>query len=179
MFFDVPVQETAVAISPDVWNMVTAIATGIQAIVVIIAAIFAFYQVREANRARRDAVALALIERLNDVEAAQRRRRVYSLKPKQVLCPSEQQLSDMGQVANEFHALGFLLKQGVVDERTVLGLYYGAATRGWAVLSPWIMKQRAKRGTLYAEYFEYLKDRAAIYIKEDRPGESPQVWRKR
>lgn len=79
MFFEVPVQETAVAVSPDVWNMVTAIATGIQAIVVIIAAVFAFYQVREANRARRDAVALALIERLNDVEAAQRRRRVYSL----------------------------------------------------------------------------------------------------
>lgn len=174
-----PTPESPTAATSLTWEAVTAIATVAQAIVVIVAAIFAYYQVREANRTRRDAVALALIERLNDAEAGRRRRRIYAMSAKQVLRPSERELADMSQVANEFHALGFLLKRGVVDEATVLGLHYGAVTRAWSVLSPWIMEQRKRRGTLYAEYFEHLKDRAALYIAKERPAETPRAWRRR
>lgn len=160
------------------WSPVIGAAAGaVQAIVVIVAAVYAYRQVRESRNARRADVTLQLLERLNDERVTLRKRRMYQVVAKRIDHPRDRDERLLSQIANEYHAIGYVLKLGLIDSEVILGIHYGSVCRAWRVMQPWIMKQREARGTLYAEYFEYLRDEAKEYMRQKRPREyATQKW---
>lgn len=160
------------------WSPVIGAAAGaVQALVVVVAAVYAYRQVRESRDTRRADITLKLLERLNDEKSTMRRRRMFQVVAKRIRRPRERDERLLSQVANEYHAIGYVLKLGLIDRHVILGLHYAAVCRAWRVMEPWILEQRRVRGTLYAEYFEYLRNEAKEYMRESRPLEyEAQVW---
>jgi hypothetical protein len=147
--------------------VVGAAAAAVQGIAVVIALIYAFRQIRESTHSRRATIALYLLDRLSDQDRMLRRRRLYRKIARRIEQPSEKDERLLSQISNEYEAIGFIVSQGLVDEGLVLALHYGSVTRAWNVMKPWIVTQRKNRGTVYARFFENLKDRAEAYISRN------------
>jgi len=156
---------------PLVTDWLGSISTLVQAIVVIIAAVYALIQIREARSARRATVALHLFDQLNLEAAITRRRRLYAKFARRMsrLSPSEDR--EIGRIANEFTQLGFLVREGLVDERLAITLYYGAILRCGEILMPWVRQQRrAREDEFYADDFEDLYLRTLEFKRKYRSG---------
>jgi hypothetical protein len=160
------------------WSpVIEAAAQTVQAVVVVVAAVYAYGQVRESRATRRADITLQLLARLNDQSVTLRKRRLYRVVAKRINRPRESDKRLLSQIANEYHAIGYVLKLGLIDREVILGIHYAAVCRAWKAMEPWVMSQRAERGTLYGEYFEYLRDEAKEYMRLTRPDEyASQTW---
>lgn len=158
-------------------SLIGVIAGCIQTVIMAVAAVFALRQLKQAETTRRSQIGFHFVNRLNDVAARKRRYEVYGKickkKPTRLSTKDEETL---GLVANEFHSLGYMVSCGLVDKDLVLGLYYGTVARLWRAMLPWIEIQRNKRGTRYAEYFEYLAVLSEEYIQLSRPAETVRLF---
>lgn len=148
-----------------------------QTIIMTLATIYALKQLKESETTRRSQIGFYFVSRLNDATARKRRYEVYGrICRKKITKLSKKDEEILGLVANEFHSLGYMVNCELVDKDLVLGLYYGTVARLWKAMVPWITIQREKRGTKYAEYFEYLAILSEEYIELKRPTESPQLF---
>jgi hypothetical protein len=146
----------------------------VQAIVVVVAAVYALIQLREARNSRRASIALHLIESLNIDDAIKRRHKLYKSIAKRI--PNTRPKDDLilGRISNEFSSIGFLLKHKLIDGPLVITLYFAATIRCWELMAPWVEKQRfARSDAYYAEGFEYLYHATLDYQRLYRP--EPQV----
>lgn len=160
----------------DAAQIVAGASAAIQAVVVIAAAAFAVRQVREASRSRGAAATMQLWSSLHTEAASERRRILYEdISPKYPEI-SDEQRQMLHRIVNDFHFIGYLVRSGLVEFELLAGLYYGTVIRCWDAAKPYIMDQREKRGTLFAEYFEYFYLRCLQYMNEQRPDERVRTW---
>lgn len=158
------------------WTDVTqAVATSIQTAIVLAAAIYAYTQVVEARRSRNASAALYLADRLNDFDAAKRRRILFRDIYPRIASPTREDEIVLGQIANEYHSLGYLVGRGLIDKDMVLALQHAPVIRAWKAMEPWIMKQRVVRGSNYGDYFEELYNLCLQYVARSRPDETINV----
>ena len=150
-------------------QVIATIAVAVQAIVVVVAAIYAYRQVREAQASRRSSVALHVFEGLNQDEAIHRRYELYKSIAPRIRSTRKKDDILLGRITNDFNATGFLLKHGLIDDELVITLYYAATIRCWEIMRPWIERQRVQRGDeYYAEGFEYLYEQTVVYRSRHR-----------
>jgi Domain of unknown function (DUF4760) len=160
-------------IGNDLAQLLLVWAAGIQTFVVVAGGIFALIQLRIAAKARRNSVAVVMLDHVGNFEANTRRRYVYRQIVPRLDNPTDDDEAVLSQVANEFQVLGFLVSEKVIDPKFVLELYYGSVVRSWNAMKPWIMDRRRRQGTKYGDWFENLKDRSEKYILDNRPDEYP------
>ena len=155
----------------DAAQVVAAVATLLQTIVVIVAAIFGVHQLNESRRSRGVTAALDIFNRIHNREASQRRWRLYrEIGPAYPDITHEQELV-MQDVISDMYYLGYLVEEKLVEFRLVAGLYYGTAIRCWRACEPYIRDERARRGTKFAHYFEKFYLRCVEYMAEEHPDE--------
>lgn len=142
------------------------VAATIQALVVVVAAIYAYRQVGEAKSSRMTTAAIYLAKQVNNQDSALRRRRLFWHIAERIHDPNEEEKLILGVIANEYHSLGYLVKRDILDSETVMGLQAIAVVRAWNAMEPWIIAERAKRPN-YADHFEDLKNMATEYCRKN------------
>ena len=160
------------------WEMLSAIGTFGQFIVVIAAAAFATMQIRQLRRQNelqatipyfnyarsevyRSAARLIHMQRSDPPDE----QLAIALAAADVSDPRVQQLSAHGDFFNE---LGLLVQEGLIDGRVVLTHFYFHIGAAWAVLRPFAAKCRRTQKSHMWGSFEALAVRARTVTPSDR-----------
>jgi hypothetical protein len=151
------------ATAADTAQIVAAVAAVIQTVIVAVAAAYGLVQLSEAKRSRRMSAVMPIFERLHDAEATERRRLLY-----QEIAPafpnlSPAQESIIQEVISDFHFVGYLVEKRLIEFHLVADLYYGTVVRCWQACEPYVQRDRQRRGTRYAAYFESFYYRCLEY----------------
>lgn len=81
-------------------------------------------------------------------------------------------------VCNWFNAMGTLVKNGLVSERTFMDLFAKLISYYWRILSPAIAVMRRNRGEAQYHDFEFLAIRADEWLKQHPDGFFPNGVRR-
>jgi hypothetical protein len=159
-----------------VWASVSAISTATTLVVVIIAAIFTYAQIREASRARQLEGALAVLSHISSPELRNARRLIYShhaeieeiisRKPSwQALDIFFKQISDNQVGMETFHSylaslenVAILVLHGLAPD-DIIEMYFGRmAPHHWERLTKFIEFMRSYYGSDdFLQHFEMMK----------------------
>ena len=138
----------------DAAPIITAVAAALQTIIVAVASVYGLFQLAEARRSRRVSAVMPVFARLHSREAAERRRRLYQeIGPATGALTHDQEMV-LQEVISEFYFVGYLVDKKLLEFRLVADLYYGTVVRCWTICEKYVMRDRARRGTQYASYFE-------------------------
>lgn len=160
------------------WSHLGILAAWFQVIVILAAAGYAAFQVREMKKQRAIAISIPIFQSLGSPEAVLIRRRLYNdirTDQPETLDLDEQDL--INSIVNQLDFLGFAVEQGLIDERQVVSFYYGTVIRCWHSCGPYVRWQRALRGTQFAQFFEKLFRRCQSYVGNERNGEAIRTYR--
>jgi hypothetical protein len=160
----------------DTAQVVAAVAAVVQTIIVTLVAGYGVVQLVEARRARRVSAIMPIFERLHSPEATARRRRLYQeIGPAGDTLTPEQETVLQAVIA-DFYFVGYLVEKELVEFRLMADLYYGTVVRCWQICEPYIMRDRVRRGTYYASYFETFYRRCVDYREKHRADEVVQTF---
>jgi len=145
------------------WNTVQAVFTALMAIAIIVAAVFAVRQLREAARARHAEVLSQIHEILGDPKVVAARQTVKSLPQNfEIESLNDQQRNAVELVTRSFDRVGFYLRCKLIPEDLVLPEYPGALWH-WQKLKHYVEHQRKAEGYEARCFFEYMALRTREY----------------
>ena len=153
--------------------MVTAVCSIVQTVLLCVAAVYGFRQVREARRNRQLTAAFPLFNAINSRESVEKRRALYLEVPNDATAANTQEKLLVNDVINQLDFLGYLTRVESLELNIVLGLYYGTIIRCWHHSAPYVQEERFTRETHFAEHFEWIASRAHEY--QDRHHEFEKV----
>lgn len=161
----------------DEWSKIAQI---VEMVVVVAAAITAYFHLHDSKKTRAIGFFLPLFNELNSPTSVENRKRLYEIDSKKdvrQLTPDEQVV--INTVVNQLDFLGFLTKQGLIEQTLVLPLYYGTIIRCWEFSESYVLWQRSLRGTNFAEHFENLAEESHKYIDAYRHDEVVLTYREK
>jgi len=170
-----------VIMSTDIWNIITAISTAVQAIAVVIAILYAIAQLRESARARATEAMKQVFGVLSSPEARNERKLVYHSAGTDFGKVPDEQLQHLWNVAISFNNVGLLIKRGFIPSEVVYDIYGDAAVRCWKVLEPLLEQTRIQRGErdplpYYLKYFEELACDSERFLRRHYPNYLRQTY---
>ncbi len=158
--------------SSDFWAAVSSLATLVGAVVVSIAAVLAYLQLREMATARSLEAFSRVIDGLTTEEMSKARRYILSnnLPPPDEITPA--MYDQMHKLWVAFDNVGIMVAFKMIPERVVLEMFHSTIIRCWQKLEPYILHERRKRKTTYQVYFEDLYHRSIRYRDMHHPEEA-------
>lgn len=156
----------------DAWDIVTAVATTIQASVVGFAAIFAYRQVGQARDARLASTLVSIRNDIDSPEARENRYELFNNLPDDLASSlTRKQNKVVDRVVVEYEFIGSLVVNKLIDFGAIAGLYGPSVERSWIRVKPWIEKERALRNDeRYATNFEKLAEKCIKYNRQTDRG---------
>jgi hypothetical protein len=160
------------------WEMLSAIGTFGQFIVVIAAAAFATMQIRQLRRQNELQATIPYFNYARS-EAYQSAARLIRMQasdhPDEQLAAalaadddSDPRVEELGTHGDFFNELGLLVQEGLIDGRVVLTHFYFHIVVTWTVLHPFVaIRRRAQKSHMWGS-FEALAVRARTVTPSDR-----------
>lgn len=138
------------------WEGLAATASAVQAIVVVIAAVYAFMQVRESRRSSDLASLTHLYAQIDSDSAREDRRRLHNELPSDLTKElTADQYALLYRVVGTFNFLGDLIANNLIDFELVACSHARPISRNWQRLEPWVRQQREHEAK-FAAAFELL-----------------------
>jgi hypothetical protein len=160
------------------WEMLSAIGTFGQFIVVIAAAAFATMQIRQLRRQNELQATIPYFNYARSEayrSAARLVRMQLSDRPDEQLAialaagdDSDPRVQELGTLGDFFNELGLLVQEGLIDGRVVLTHFYIQIGLAWTVLQPFVAKRRRTQKSHMWGSFEALAVRARTVTPSDR-----------
>jgi hypothetical protein len=154
---------------------------GVASLVANIATVFAMtflgLQVRNSNRSQNLAGANYLFNLLNNAEAGERRRVIYTAYKRK---PDLGELqADALRIVVDLDQVSAMVKEGLFPKKIAFRMYSLVAIQCWKALEKFdfINKQRKKRNQpLWAQDFAWFYDQCIKYRKKKYPDENPDLY---
>ena len=151
------------------WQSLSALAYIVQPIVVAVTALYAAKQLHELVRARNISTLFSLFEMINSGKTADARRRIYNeLRFKNPGTLDRDDEAVINELINQMDFLGFATIYRLVNSKLVISFYYGTIIRCWQDCLPYVMLERERRGTSFAEFFERLYYMSQEYLEKQK-----------
>ena len=160
------------------WEMLSAIGTFGQFIVVIAAAAFATMQIRQLRRQNELQATIPYFAYARSEayrSAARLVRMQLSDRPDEQLAAAlgsgedlDPRVQELGAHGDFFNELGLLVQEGLIDGRVVLTHFYFHIVATWTVLQPFVAKRRRTQKSHMWGSFEALAVRARTVTPADR-----------
>ena len=160
------------------WEAISAIATCVASLVVIIALIYGMQQLREMQRTRAVTVFLPLFQSLQTAAASRLRAQIYNDVPTDLSGITPEHEAIMNEVINQLDFLGFLTERNLIEFELIAPFFYGTTIRCWRRLEPYVQAQRQLRKTRFAWYFERLFIRCEQFVTDSRPEEEIALYQR-
>ena len=148
----------------DFWTGVSAVSSVVGTIVVLSAAVYAHYQLKEARDSRNVSLLASFHDKYHTEQMRRVRRRLLNgdfgppekFDPEQV---PEQDAILIYQMIDLLQFIGVLVERRLVDFELVFGMFYWSPPRVWAYLEPYVMRSRAAGNPLACLHLEKLARR--------------------
>jgi len=143
------------------WANLANIASVVEAVVVIFAAIYGVFQLREAVKGRNLSATIEMIELLGNDEFKDALANTVNLskEPSQL---SAKEWKVITKVAYPINRVGALMSHKMIDQEIVLELYAETINSAWKMLKPYIEYRRVKTHQRWVINFE----RAAVQAQK-------------
>ena len=147
-----------------VWNAVSAISSVANTIIVLVAAIFAVRQIKEAAKARYISVLFEMFRDMHQDRASADRQFIYSNTfDDYKTCSPEDQVR-IERVINLYQRIAYLASKKLVPSEFILDMYSGTYKSVWQKLGNYIETRRtATKVANYAKAFEEFAKQAIEY----------------
>ena len=139
-------------------------ATFIEVLVVIIAAVYAYDQLREASKSRNLTAAMEMINLLGKKEIKDDIAALDEL-PKNPNKVKNGQWDQIYSVSHSFNRVGLLVERGLLQQDILLGMYAETIISTWNKLKPYIDHKRETKIRRYQHYFEKLNELSIEFLK--------------
>jgi hypothetical protein len=147
----------------DLWTAIAALSAALQAVVVIAAAGYAWWQVRESRRSS-DLASLIHLYAVIDTDAAHEdRRRLFNELPADLAgIVSDDEYALLRRIVRDFNFLGDLVALKLVKFKLIAESHARPISRVWQRIAPWVQQQRQQERR-FAAAFEELSGRCAAW----------------
>jgi hypothetical protein len=159
----------------------TILASYISASIAVIAACVAYAQVAVMRRSARAELLVESMHRLNDEQFRKRRRQVYGTHGKALDDWSEEEKDAADYIGPVYSELGFLVKNGYLDERAFVRHFGGQFIRAYLRLEEFLKRERISLESANQWiYFEWLARKAYLELSSSRRKDwwEDDDWRK-
>ena len=142
------------------WDAVTAVATALMAIFILVAACIAFSQLQEMASTRKKQAAIEVSKLLQDSQVRTARGHVYKIKekPYDKWPPEDKEYAQL--TCASFDNVGIMVKYNVIDEQLIIEHWHSSIVRCWEIAKPHIDARRVEHGSDYLARFESLYEKA-------------------
>jgi hypothetical protein len=143
----------------DLWSAIGAGSAAIGTVVVSLAAIYAYMQVREAKASRILGAMITIYEQYQSPDSRSARATLY--RGDDLLKYSDEELEPIRRLLSQFELLGVLVEHKLLDPGLVANVFDDIPIM-WRQLQPYILDRRERRNNpRRAIYFELLAQRYA------------------
>ena len=158
---------------------VSAIATVVATVSVVVGVIFTVLELRHMTRTRQTDLIMRMYENVTSKEATELLFRVGSARFTSFEDYAKKYgLTDTAEAIGIFERVGLLLEQNLIDIRLVDRLFGGMIATMWEKLEPVVDGMRKRLGQPYlAMHFEYLYHRMRVYAKSDEWKKDHSHWK--
>lgn len=138
------------------WMTLANIGTIIETVVVIIAAVYGFIQLREMLKARHFQATIELLDILGSDDVSGARHAALRVSSP-AADASEAEWNDIQKASIAFNRAGWLLSHGLLDREMLFDMYCETIVKAWDKLQPYIEYAReARRFPRWQRHFELL-----------------------
>lgn len=146
------------------WSVAANISTVIAAIVIIVAAILALWQIRESRNARFLDGTMSIFEMFDRRGFRELRRFVYIDLPSEPETITPEQLLKAEEVWVTFNELAVMLQNNFLHRNLMMQMYSDTYVRSWLKLEPHVLKARRDRNDPgYMKPFQWMYEEAKSY----------------
>jgi hypothetical protein len=147
------------------WEAISAVSTLIGTLIIVVTAIFAVMQLKEAEKARRLALIIKLFEELSSQDTRSKRLFIYSEIPENPRELTSEHFLVIDKVLSMLDLIWLLIEQDQIDQSYIFDAYGQVFIRLWVKLSPIIQYERNRRGGYYRKSSEKLIKQAQKYFR--------------
>lgn len=141
----------------DTWTVISAVSSLVGTIVVLVAVVFAWRQVREAKLAREVSLLQSMYDRLNEPYMYAMRQRIRRGEFDDVTEMNEDDLDVFNKLVGQLEFLGIAVDKGLLNFEAVRAVFPIAPLRIWPLAERFIFKDETyPDGTPAGEYFALL-----------------------
>jgi hypothetical protein len=143
----------------DLWSAIGAGSAAIGTVVVSLAAIYAYMQVREAKASRTLGAMITIYEQYQSLDSRLARATLY--RGDDLTKYSDEELEPIRRLLSQFELLGILVEHTLLDFELVANVFDDVPIM-WRLLQPYILDRRERRkNPRRAIYFELLAQKYA------------------
>jgi hypothetical protein len=143
----------------DLWSAIGAGSAAIGTVVVSLAAIYAYMQVREAKASRTLGAMITIYEQYQSLDSRLARATLY--RGDDLTKYSDEELEPIRRLLSQFELLGILVEHSLLDFELVANVFDDVPIM-WRLLQPYILDRRERRkNPRRAIYFELLAQKYA------------------
>lgn len=142
------------------WYMFGAWSTAFMALAILITAIFAVLQLREASRSRKVAAFTDISQFLQREEIRKARRTLFEISEKNFKDWSIEEREEAEKACHPYDLAGIMVSEKLIEEGLIVKKWRYSIIRCWEAAKPMIMEYRKDRGKDFWGDFEWLYERA-------------------
>lgn len=138
------------------WNIVSAISTGFMALVILITAIFAVFQLKEIVRSRKVAAFTNLSQFLQKEEIREARRILIGISTKDFKSWTRHEVEEAEKVCSTYDVAGIAVSKKLIEKDLVVNEWRDSIIKCWEAAEPMIIEYRKERGMDFWDDFGKL-----------------------
>jgi len=147
-----------------IWEIIVAVSTAFSALVILITAIFAVWQLNEMRKSRQLDAYINIVQILQNEEIRGARRTLISkLTKKDFEEWTEEDRNQAEKVCHTYDTVGMMSLEKHIDSKLVTAGWHYSITTCWEACCPMIKEYRKTRGEDYWDNFEKLNKMAQQY----------------
>jgi hypothetical protein len=148
----------------NLWGAMSALSAAVGAIVIVIAAIYAHFQVKEARLSRNVALLLAFQDKYHSLPAREFRRRLLAGEFGQADKFDFDRLDAedfhrLWQLLDQLEVLGVLVDRGLLDFDLVVACFHRSPPMVWNAVQTYVQQRRELASPFEGRYLERLVQR--------------------
>ena len=142
------------------WNMVIAIATAFMALVILITAIFAIFQLREVVMSRKVSAFISVCQYLQKEDARKARDILIKVLGKDFKDWSKEEIEAAEKSCSTYDIAGIMVSKKLIEKDLILDEWRNSIIKCWEAAKPMIIEYRKDRGEDFWDDFEKLYEMA-------------------
>jgi len=140
------------------WSILSTVFSLIQTIIVIVAAVWAYFQLKEMKKGTIAQTFFSIVEVVQEPRVRQARDILMTIKNQNYNQWTENERKSAEIACSTYDNVGILLKVEVLDFRMIIDHWHNSIMKCWNRAQPMINKYREERGKDFWSGFQWLYD---------------------
>jgi len=142
------------------WNMITAMSTASMALIILVTAIFAVFQLREIQKSRKVTAFISVRQFLQEEGTRRARGILIAVSGKNFKDWSKEEIEAAEKACESYNFVGVMVSKKLIEKDFIVNKWRDSIIKCWEAAKPMIDEYRRTRGKDYWDDFEKLYEMA-------------------